>query len=118
MWLTTAEIKTLLDITTTDYDTKIDLFNPISQDRVERYIYPTIIDEEEGETLPVAYTPHYARLVWLMLNEGSTSVSTKDVKSQSMDGESITYTDKKDSDIQETSDAQLIKFLPLRKRYQ
>lgn len=118
MWLTTAEIKTLLNITVTDYDTRIDLFNPIAQDRVERYIYPTIINEEEGEALPVAYTPHYARLVWLMLNEGSISVATNKVKSQSMDGESITYMDKKDTDLQDTSDSQLTKFLPLRKRYQ
>ncbi|MGB3512167.1 MAG: hypothetical protein WBA93_23600 [Microcoleaceae cyanobacterium] len=118
MWLTTAEIKALLDITTTDYDAQIDTYNPIAQDSVERYICPTVINEDEGETLPVGYTPHYARLVWLMLNEGSTSISTNKVKSQSMDGESITYADKKGTDIQETSDAQLKKFLPLRRSYQ
>ena len=118
MWQTTAQVKALLGITATTYDTQIDIYNPIAQDRVENYIYPTVIDESEGETLHAGYTPAYARLVWLMLKEGSITLATNQVKSQSMDGESITYSDKKDTDIQQTSDAQLKKFLPLRRRYQ
>lgn len=116
-WQTTEEIKALLGLTDTTYDAQIEIYNPIAQNRVESYILPTVINEDEEETLPVGYTPYYARLVWLMLNEGSISVTTGSIKSQSMDGESITYGDEKNTDILSTSDAQLAKFLPLRKSY-
>ena len=116
-WLTTEEIKALMGLTDTTYDAQIEIYNPIAQNRVESYILPTVINEDEEETLPIGYTPYYARLVWLMLNEGSISVATGSVKSQSMDGESITYGDEKSTDMLSTSDAQLVKFLPLRKSY-
>jgi hypothetical protein len=116
-WMTTSEIKALLGITDTTYDTQIDTFNPLAQDRVECYILPTVIDEDEGETLPTGYTPYYARLVWLMLSEGSINVVSTNIKSQSFDGESITYGDSKSTDIAKSSDEQLKKFKPLKKRY-
>lgn len=118
MWLTTAEIKTLLGITDTTYDTQIDLYNPIAQDRVECYILPTVIDEDNGESLPVGYTPYYARLVWLMINEGSTVLGGGNVTAQSFDGESVSYGDTKRADNARTSEEQLKKFKPLKKRYQ
>jgi len=116
-WMTTAEIKVLLDISDTTYDTQIDLFNPIAQDRVECYILSTVIDEDEGETLPTGYTPYYARLVWLMLSEGSINLGGGNVKSQSFDGESVSYGDTGSQDNSTTSDQQLRKFKPLKKRY-
>ena len=116
-WMTTAEIKALLGITDTTYDTQIDTFNPLAQDRVECYTLPTVIDEDEGETLPPGYTPYYARLVWLMLNEGSINIQAGNVKSQSFDGESISYGDSNHTDNAKTSDEQLKKFKPLKKKY-
>jgi len=94
-WLTTAEIKTLLKITVTDYDADIDLYNPIAQSRVEDYILPTVIDEDEGETLPTGYTPYYARYVWLVIGEAGIVIPLSNVKSQSFDGESVSYGDTK-----------------------
>ena len=116
-WLTTAEIKTYLGITSTDYDTQIDLYNPVAQNRVESYILPTVIDEDNGETLAVGYYPSYARLVFLMLSEGAVSLASGNVISRSFDGESISYGDSKATDIAKTSDEQLKKFKPLKKRY-
>ena len=115
--MTTAEIKTLLGITDIIYDTQIDLFNPIAQNRVEYYILPTVIDEDEDETLPVGYTPYYARLVWLMIAEGSTTIQAGNVKAQSFDGESVSFGDTKSTDNSKTSDEQLKKFKPLKKKY-
>jgi len=117
-WLTTAEIKTLLGLVDTTYDAQIAIYNPIAQNRVESYIYPTVIDEDEGETLPIGYNPAYARYVFLLLSEGSITITAGTVKSQSMDGESVTYGDEKKTDILSTSDAQLTKFFPLRRKYQ
>ena len=116
-WMTTAEIKALLGITDATYDAQIDLYNPIAQDRVESYILPTVIDEDEGETLPTGYQPYYARLVWLMINEGSISLGGGNVTSQSFDGESVSYGDTMRSDNSRTSEEQLKKFRPLKKRY-
>lgn len=112
MWISTLEIKILLGIVTTDYDVQIELFNPIAQARVESYIHPNVID-----SLPSGFTPSYARLVYLMLSEGSVDVSSGNVKAQSFDGESISYGDVKSTDIAKTSDEQLRKFKPLKKRY-
>jgi hypothetical protein len=117
MWLTTAEIKALLKITITTYDNDIDTFNPIAQDRVECYILPTVIDEDEGETLPVGYTPYYARYVWLLIGEADISIQAGNIKSQSFDGESISYGDSSHTDNSKTSDEQLKKFKPLKKKY-
>ncbi len=116
-WMTTAEIKALLGITDTTYDTQIETFNPIAQARVEHYILPCVIDEDESETLPTGFQPAYARMVWLMLNEGSTSVGTGNVKSQSFDGQSISYGDTNAQTMAITSDEQLKKFKPLKGRY-
>jgi hypothetical protein len=73
-WMTTAEIKTYLGIITTDYDTQIDLYNPVAH-------------------------------------------QSGNVKSQSFDGESISYGDSKHTDNAKTSDEQLKKFKPLKKKY-
>jgi hypothetical protein len=116
-WQTTAEIKALLGITDTTYDAQIAIYNPIAQNRVEYYILPTVIDEDEDETLPVAYTPYFARLVWLLLSEGSISIQSGNVKAQSFDGESVSFGDTKSTDNSKTSDEQLKKFKPLKKKY-
>jgi len=116
-WLTTEQIKTYLGITLTDYDTQIDLYNPVAQNRVESYILPTVIDESLSETLPIGYHPSYARLVFLMLSEGAISLASGNVTSRSFDGESISYGDSKTTDIAKTSEEQLKKFKPLKKRY-
>ena len=112
-WLTTAEIKTYLRLTDATYDTQIDLYNPVAQSEVERFILPSTITE-----LPLKYHPKFAKLVFLMINEGSIDVGSSNIKSQSFDGESVTYGDVKSTDIAITSDQQILKFLPLRtKRY-
>lgn len=116
-WMTTAEIKAYLGLTDATYDTQIDLYNPVAQNRVECYILPTVIDEDEGEDLPLGYEPIYSRYVWLMLSEGSISIQSGNVKSQSFDGESISYGDSTHTDNAKTSDEQLKKFKPLKKRY-
>jgi hypothetical protein len=118
-WMTTAEIKVLLGIPvgTITYDDQITLFNPIAQDRVECYILPTVYDEDESESIPLGYTPYYARLVWLMIGEGSTIIQAGNVKSQSFDGESVSFGDTKSSDNSKTSDEQLKKLKPLKKKY-
>ncbi|MCP4254842.1 MAG: hypothetical protein GY775_15845 [Candidatus Scalindua sp.] len=116
-WMTTTEIKNLLGITDATYDTQIDTFNPIAQARVEHYILPCVINESNSETLPTGFQPAYARMVWLMLNEGSITVGAGNVKSQSFDGQSITYGDTNSQSIASTSDQQLLKFKPLKGRY-
>ena len=102
-WMTTAEIKTYLGIVDATYDTQIDLYNPVAESRVTSFINPITIEDVVYE-LPLGYQSHYARLVWLMIGEGSINVASSNVKSQSFDGESITYGDVKSSDIATTSD--------------
>lgn len=116
-WMTTAEIKTYLGLIDTIYDAQIDLYNPIAQSRVESYILPTVINEDDLETLPIAYEPAYSRYVFLMLSEGSINIQAGNVKAQSFDGESISYGDSTNTSNAKTSDEQLKKFKPLKKRY-
>jgi len=112
-WMTTAEIKTYNNILVTDYDARIDLFNPIAEKRVISFI-----NRPDQETCPEGYEYDYARYVWLLVSQSDSTNTGKDVKSQSMDGESITYTDNKygianASTIQEA----LNKFKPIVVRY-
>ncbi len=115
--MTTAEIKTLLGITDTTYDTQIELYNPIAQARVEHFILPSVINESNSETLPTAFQPAYARMVWLLLSEGSITLGGGNVTAQSFDGQSINYGTRGNNDNAITSDQQLLKFKPLKKRY-
>ena len=110
-WMTTEEIKSYLNITDATYDTDIDKYNPVAEDRLNSYL------NKHLEDLPLGYEPAYSRLVWLFIAEAGTSTNGGNVKSQSFDGQSITYGDFTVYDISSTSNQQLSKFNPLRKKY-
>lgn len=109
--LTTAEIKTYLQITSTDYDALIDLYNPICFDRVMSYL------RRSNYELPIGYNQIYSKYVLLTAFEANDKKGSGNVKSKSFDGQSITYGDTTINDIAKTSGEQLKKFAPLRKPY-
>ena len=113
-WMTTAEIKTYNKITVTDYDTDIDLWNPIAEAKVKSYT-----NKPDQDTLWDGYQYDYARYVYLLSTQYVSTNTGKEAKSQSMDGESITYKDSADdsSMIASTIDGALHKFKPLVKKY-
>lgn len=118
MWMTTAEIKTYLGLTDTTYDTQIDLYNPVAQSRVESFIGYTFEDDEDGnDTFPLAYEPCYSRLVWNYIQESGIKTGSSQVKSQSFDGESVSYADRKTTDQANTVGESLECFKPLKKRF-
>ena len=111
-WMTTALIKTYNNITVTDYDTRIDLFNPMAENRVISYIR-----RPDQDTCPLGYEYDYARFVWLYVSQGDSTKTGKDVKSKSIDGESISYGDINDMSNASTIKSALAKFKPLQLRY-
>lgn len=111
--MTTEQIKTYLKITDNTYDADIALYEPVAEAKVNCYIGWTI------ETLGIEYYPDYSRLVWTLIQEGTTEASTSgDVKSESFDGASFSYGDKTGKEVAGTSIEALYKFKPLIQRWQ
>lgn len=111
--MTTEQIKTYLKITDTTYDADIALYEPIAEAKVNEYVGCVI------ETLGVGYYPDYSRLVWTLIQEGTTEASTSgDVTAESFDGASFSYGDKTGKEVAETSTEALYKFKPLTQRWQ
>jgi len=109
--MTTARVKELLGITVTDYDTQIDLFEPIAEDRLNNYIGYVI------SSLKLGYEPNYARLVWTFVEEGSITADTQKVSSKSIGKVSVTYVNGGESDgVAKSTDNALLKFKPLKLR--
>ena len=111
-WMTTAEVKLYNKITVATYDTDIDLWNPIAEARVKMYT-----NKSDQDILWDGYQYDYARYVFLIATQYSSTNTGKEAKSQSMDGESITYKDTDSNSIAATIDGALHKFKPLVKKY-
>ncbi len=90
-WLSLAEIKAYTKITDTsqDADIQFQLDNFRAQSVVIDYI-----DQDEDYALPVAYEQRFAKYVLYLVSEMQpTTSSNRAIKTQSFDGQSITYED-------------------------
>ena len=109
--MTTERVKELLNITVTDYDTQIVMFEPIAEDRLNCYLGYII------EELKLGYEPYYARLVWTFIEEGKTTADTKEVSSKSIGKVSISYESGDGTKgVAKNTDNALLKFKPLKLR--
>ncbi len=109
-WLTLAEIKAYTKITDTsqDADIQFQLDNFRGQRRVLDYIA-----QNEEYTLPVDCEQAFAKYILYLVKEMQpTTASTRAIKTQSFDGQSITY---EDSGGSSSTTGALSMFKPLRK---
>ncbi len=111
--MTTARVKELLGITVADYDAQIALFEPIAESRVNSYLGYNLTE------LSLGYEPYYARLVWVLLTEGSITAETREISSKSIGKVSVNFvtdTESSEKGVAKNTENALSKFKPLKKR--